>query len=131
MNLLPYDDDAVPDPAWLRALVVNFGSPNVMCVTGLTMPVELETEAQEAFERYSPFCKGFTRKIYTGEKGNPIATGKIGAGVNMALRKSVTDKVGFFDEPWMREHPHILAVTMSCLPGFCLLVTTLCMTLQQ
>jgi GT2 family glycosyltransferase len=92
------DDDAVPDPNWLRALVMNFSSPNVMCVTGLTMPLELETEAQEEFEKYSPFCKGFTRKVFSGRTGNPLSTGKIGAGANMALRKSVIEKVGFFDE---------------------------------
>jgi GT2 family glycosyltransferase len=92
------DDDAIPDPNWLRAIIANFSSPNVICVTGLTMPVELETEAQEAFEQYSPFCKGFNRRVFTGNNGNPISTGKIGAGANMAFRKKVVEKVGLFDE---------------------------------
>jgi glycosyltransferase involved in cell wall biosynthesis len=92
------DDDAIPDPNWLRALTVNFKNSNVLCVTGLTMPLELETEAQEVFEAYSPFGKGFKRRVFTGNEGNPIATGKIGAGANMAFRKNVINHVGLFDE---------------------------------
>jgi GT2 family glycosyltransferase len=92
------DDDAVPDGSWLRALIANFNSANVMCVTGLTMPLELETEAQEQFERYSSFSKGFRRKVFTFRTCNPVATGSVGAGANMAFRKSVMQKVGLFDE---------------------------------
>lgn len=92
------DDDATPDPSWLRALVRNFQNPLVMCVTGMTMPLELETPAQEAFEQYSPFGKGFERRIFTHATGNPLATGQVGAGANMALRKNVTAAVGGFDE---------------------------------
>jgi len=92
------DDDAVPDITWLRALLKNFDNPLVLCVTGLTMPLELETEAQEAFEKYNSFNKGFTKKLYSSIKNNPLATGNVGAGANMALRKSVQQEVGFFDE---------------------------------
>ncbi|WP_445241170.1 glycosyltransferase family 2 protein [Microcoleus vaginatus] len=34
------DDDAAPDPNWLRSLLLNFSDPRVMCVTGLVMPLE-------------------------------------------------------------------------------------------
>ena len=92
------DDDAVPDPAWLGALLRNFNEPLVMCVTGLTMPSELETEAQEWFERYNPFSRGFRRTVYDNSYYHPIGAGRIGAGANMALRRSVLEYVGFFDE---------------------------------
>jgi GT2 family glycosyltransferase len=92
------DDDAVPDPGWLRALVRNFRDPSALCVTGLTMPLELETEAQEWFERYSPFNRGFKRKVFDWEKINPVTAVKVGVGANMALRRSVIDLVGPFDE---------------------------------
>ena len=92
------DDDATPDNNWLRALLINFNSPQVMCVTGLTMPLELETEAQEMFEKHNSFSKGFRRVIHSSEYKNPLATGKVGAGANMALRKSVLELVGEFDE---------------------------------
>ena len=92
------DDDATPDPGWLRAMVQNFRSPLVICVTGLTMPLELETDGQEAFELYNPFSKGFTRIVHSSHTRNPLSTGEVGAGANMALRKSLPEKVGFFDE---------------------------------
>ena len=91
------DDDAVVDTGWLRALVRNFSDPRVLCTTGLTMPAELETEAQEIFERYSPFGRGFRRRVFDGS-GNPLAVGPVGAGANMALRRSALRLVGEFDE---------------------------------
>jgi glycosyltransferase involved in cell wall biosynthesis len=92
------DDDAIPDPAWLKSLLPNFRHPMVMCVTGMTMPLELETEAQVEFERYSPFCKGFRHRRWNAENCNPVATGQVGAGANMAIRKAIVDEIGGFDE---------------------------------
>jgi GT2 family glycosyltransferase len=92
------DDDALPDPGWLRALLRHFDDPLVLCVTGLTMPLELETPAQEAFERYTPFGRGFRRRVFDGMHHDPLAVSQAGAGVNMALRRSVLDLVGPFDE---------------------------------
>lgn len=92
------DDDAVPDPAWLRFLLRNFDDPLVLCTTGMTIPYELETEAQEWFERYSTFNRGFVRKTFDYTNLSPHLSGHAGAGVNMALRKSVVNLVGPFDE---------------------------------
>jgi GT2 family glycosyltransferase len=92
------DDDAIPDPNWLRALLRNFQDPDVLCVTGLTMPVELETKAQEWFERYSPFGRGFQRRFFEGKPDMAPAAGRVGAGANMAVRRSLLEKVGPFDE---------------------------------
>jgi GT2 family glycosyltransferase len=92
------DDDAVPDPGWLPALLRNFTDPDILCVTGLTMPLELETESQEWFERYSPFARGFNRVLHYGTRQAALTAGHVGAGANMALRRSVLQKVGPFDE---------------------------------
>jgi len=92
------DDDAAPDRGWLRALLRNFDDQCVLCVTGLTMPLELETDAQEWHERYSTFNRGFQRRVFDGTWHNPMAAGHIGAGVNMAVRRSVQDLLGPFDE---------------------------------
>jgi glycosyltransferase involved in cell wall biosynthesis len=92
------DDDAAPDRGWLRALLRNFDDPCVLCVTGLTMPLELETDAQEWHERYSTFNRGFQRRVFDGTWHNPMAAGQIGAGVNMAVRRRVLDLLGPFDE---------------------------------
>lgn len=65
------DDDAVVEPEWLDGLCQNFADPQVLCVTGLTMPIELETEAQEFFEQHSPFGRGFLRVVFEGQRDNP------------------------------------------------------------
>ncbi|MEG4489071.1 glycosyltransferase [Microcoleus sp. D2_18a_B4] len=92
------DDDAAPDANWLRSLLWNFSDPRVMCVTGLVMPLELETEAQEWFERYSPHGRGFERRIFDGAQCNPLVVAPVGVSASMALRKSSIDYIGLFDE---------------------------------
>jgi len=92
------DDDAAPDPGWLRALLRNFNDPLVLCVTGLTMPRELETEAQNWYERYTPLGRGFKRFVLEPIGRNPLHVAPAGAGVNMALRRNIQERVGLFDE---------------------------------
>jgi len=92
------DDDAVPDIDWLRNHLRHFNDPMVMCSTGLTMPLELETEPQEWHEKYSPFGRGFEIKIFDSARISPMASGQVGAGVNMALRREAMDLLGPFDE---------------------------------
>ena len=92
------DDDAAPEPSWLRTLLRNFADPRVMCVTGLTMPLELETTAQEWFQRLGGFGRGFKRIVFDTASCNPFRSWTAGAGVNMALRRSVLEQVGAFDE---------------------------------
>jgi glycosyltransferase involved in cell wall biosynthesis len=92
------DDDAVPDPNWLRMLLRNFEDPRVACVTGLTMPVELETEAQEWFQRLGGLGRGFKRMVFDGACHDPFDGWQAGAGVNMAVRRDVVLSLGSFDE---------------------------------
>jgi cellulose synthase/poly-beta-1,6-N-acetylglucosamine synthase-like glycosyltransferase len=92
------DDDAVVDSGWLRAIVCNFNQPGVLSVTGLTMPLELNTKAQQWFERYNPFNRGFQRKVYDKKVLYPLAAGLAGAGVSMAFRRDLLRQVGPFDE---------------------------------
>jgi len=92
------DDDAVPDVNWLRSHMRNFHDRMVLCSTGLTMPLELETEAQEWHERHNPFGRGFDFKVFESTWLSPMASGHVGAGVNMALRREVIELIGPFDE---------------------------------
>jgi GT2 family glycosyltransferase len=92
------DDDAVPEPEWLGHLLQPFEDPQVLCTSGLTLALELETSAQEWFERYSPFGRGFERIVFDGIRHDSLEVSLIGAGANMALRRSVLDAVGGFDE---------------------------------
>ncbi|MGE3958906.1 MAG: glycosyltransferase family 2 protein [Vicinamibacterales bacterium] len=92
------DDDAIPDPEWLDALVRNFADPRVLAVSGLTLPLELETPAQERFEEHCGFVRGFRRRVYDGRVDHPLQVSGIGAGANLAVRRGLTTLVGAFDE---------------------------------
>lgn len=92
------DDDAAPDAGWLRALARGFADPRTLCVTGLTLPIELETPAQEWFERTNGFGRGYRRIVHDGIEADPFLVARVGAGVNMALRRSILELVGGFDE---------------------------------
>lgn len=92
------DDDAIPEPGWLPALLRNFNDRLVLCVTGLTLALEMETEAQELHERLSTFGRGYERRVFERINRSPCAAGIVGAGVNMAFRRNVTGLVGPFDE---------------------------------
>lgn len=92
------DDDAAPDPLWLRRLARNFEDPLVLASTGLTMALELSSAAQIDFQRYGGFVRGFRRTVYDAADHDPLLAWHAGAGVNMALRRSAIGLVGPFDE---------------------------------
>ncbi|HVR99011.1 MAG TPA: glycosyltransferase family A protein, partial [Thermoanaerobaculia bacterium] len=59
------DDDVRVDPRWARAIAEVFADhPDVMAVTGLVAPYELETEAQALFETYGGFGRGCLRQWF-------------------------------------------------------------------
>ena len=94
------DDDAIVDPQWLTALAENYADPQVNCVTGITFPLELETPAQEHFERYGGMQRGFHRRVYKPGTWNtffPLGAGRFGAGVNLSLRRTALAAMGGFD----------------------------------
>jgi len=92
------DDDAQADPSWLASLLRNFEDPAVALVTGLTMPSELETPAQIWFEITHGFNRGFERAEFDYFTQHPLGAGRVGASVNMAVRRNVLAEVGLFDE---------------------------------
>ena len=97
------DDDVVVDPSWVKALVQTFlENSDVMAVTGLVVPYELETEAQVLFEEYGGFGRGFEPMQYKTTAGQPmpwqwLGAGQFGTGANMSYRLSVFEKIGYFD----------------------------------
>src|SRR5579875_554926 len=94
--LLFVDDDAVVDAGWLDAMLEPFSEPLVGAVTGLALPLELETEAQELFERYSSFSRGFRRRVFDMAEHPPAAAGQAGAGVSMAIRRDLLSRLRLF-----------------------------------
>jgi glycosyltransferase involved in cell wall biosynthesis len=99
------DDDVLVDSGWVKAMARVFTeNPEVMAVTGLVAPFELETEAQILFEQYGGFGRGFKRKWYwvdrkRSEQAAALhgGAGKFGTGANMAYRRSVFELIGHFD----------------------------------
>lgn len=98
------DDDVEVHPAWLARLRSGFHDPNVMVVTGLMLPAELETEAQVAFHRgateFKQECRAlvFDSEYFQTKKPFGVPVWQIGAGASMALRRTVIEQVGGFDE---------------------------------
>lgn len=98
------DDDVVVDSFWLLELVRSFQtSDKVACVTGLVLPLELETQAQAWFEQFGGFSKGFIRcqfDLYEHHPKSPLfpyAAGKFGTGASIAFTASFMDQIGGFD----------------------------------
>jgi GT2 family glycosyltransferase len=109
------DDDVVPSRQWLRAIAERFAhEPDAAAVTGLMVPLELETDAQILFEQsgsgpdraYKPLSfrrsshfRVVRRSIEDGteQAGSLYKTGEFGLGSNMAFRTSVLRGMGGFD----------------------------------
>lgn len=110
------DDDVVVDRGWLRALGERFGhEPDVAAVTGLAIPLELETSAQVLFEQsgygldrnFVPLTferAGLSRIMRrtstssTGQIRSLYETGEFGIGSNMAYRTAMLRETKGFDE---------------------------------
>jgi GT2 family glycosyltransferase len=97
------DDDVVVHRSWLRALAGGFDSPEVVAVTGLVLPMSLETEAQQIFERHWSFNKGFAPRdfgpdFYAATRAHGAPAWEIGAGASMAFRRDFLAASGGFDE---------------------------------
>jgi GT2 family glycosyltransferase len=98
------DDDTVVDAGWIRRFVEGFDrAHDVDCVTGLILPLELETDSQVLLEQFAGFGKGFRRRIYrlpkrrSGDPLYPYAPGTIGSGANTVVRRSAARRLGGFD----------------------------------
>jgi glycosyltransferase involved in cell wall biosynthesis len=95
------DDDVRPDRFWLRAIGKAFVDSDVMAVSGLVAPGELETTAQHIFEfGYGGMGKGLQRKFFRlGDMPRrELLWGHVlGVGANMAFRREVFSHVGSFD----------------------------------
>jgi len=99
------DDDVQPHPLWTSEVARVFAQdahrPDAM--TGLVLPVRLDTPAQVFFQmrmggfgtRFVPVV--FDALLYENTRPQGPHVWHIGAGANMAFRKAIFDKVGLFD----------------------------------
>jgi len=99
------DDDVVVDRHWLTEMVRAFGTEkDVGGVTGLVIPQEIETPAQEWFEQYGGFTlAGYQHQVFNLTNHRlktplyPYAAGIYGTGNSMAFRTSLLRAIGAFD----------------------------------
>ena len=94
------DDDATVEAEWLRALLAPFAEDDdCLVTTGLVLPAELESPAQEFFERYFGFGRGFEPRIFDRTAVRSEQAWRCGVGASMAMRRGpVLDRLGGFDE---------------------------------
>jgi GT2 family glycosyltransferase len=110
------DDDVQAHPGWLSALGRRFArQPHLSAVSGLVMPLELETQAQILFEQsgsgldrgYAPltFERAGRFRVRRRDERSGLAevrslylTGEFGLGSNMAFRTAALQAAGGFDE---------------------------------
>jgi len=98
------DDDTLVHPRWLERLLLGFGDPDVLAVTGLVLPSELESPSQVVFEErmgsagrgYRPMR--FDAAFFAPQRRIGVPVWAIGAGANMALRREAFALVGDYDE---------------------------------
>jgi O-antigen biosynthesis protein len=98
------DDDVVADPAWLGWLLAPFVDSEVEAVTGLVLPLSLDSTAEKRFELYAGFGKGVDREIYDMAEHRaserflyPYWGGMFGSGNSMAFRRDALLTLGGFD----------------------------------
>jgi len=97
------DDDVRLHPSWFERLTGALEDGTAMAATGLVLPAELETEAQQIFERHWGFGRGYAPQTFGAEFfAADTKTGsevwQIGAGASMAFRREAFDRAGLFDE---------------------------------
>jgi len=97
------DDDVTPHPGWTAEVVRAFAVTDAEALTGLVLPMKLETRAQRCFQmdmggfgsRFTPALFGQSFFAATRHRGAQVW--RIGAGANMAFRRSTFDRIGLFD----------------------------------
>ena len=98
------DDDAMVHPGWLLGVRQSLSQKGIYGMSGLVLAEKLETESQVRFEfDFGGFNGGYRPIVFDSfffksmlNKGVPVW--RIGAGANMAFRREVFSRIGFFDE---------------------------------
>ncbi len=99
------DDDVLVDRHWLTEVARCFAAfPEAAAVSGLLLPLELDTQAQLWFEEYGGFSRGFDRRVFDlgahwppEERLYPWTAGLFGTGNNFSFRTEALREIGGFD----------------------------------
>lgn len=91
------DDDARPHPTWAARMSNGFFAPEIDIVTGLVVADELLTASQRRFELSGGMAKGYTPTLRSAASGVGVRGHLLGAGANMAFRRSALQRINGFD----------------------------------
>ncbi len=94
------DDDTMADRHWLTGIAGAFADPEVGLVTGLVLPMKLDTPARIYFEDvYGGMGKGFDPFLRRNDRRSAdlLWASEYGVGANMAFRRKVLAQTGGFD----------------------------------
>lgn len=96
------DDDVKVPPHWPSRILAPFADTRVMCVSGLVLPLEMENESQEMFEKYGALGRGYQPRIFDERffrsPKHVVHTWDLGGTANVAIRQTVLADSGMFDE---------------------------------
>jgi O-antigen biosynthesis protein len=90
------DDDAVPEPDWLSALLVEFFDPRITAVAGRILALAPQSKAEGSVIFGGPARLVVSRD--TTDWFERTSFGGVGQGANLALRRSAFDAWPGFDE---------------------------------
>ena len=98
------DDDVTVTSNWMTPIRAGFADPGVAVVSGLVLPMQLDSAAAVAFEiNYGGLAGSFLptrydRSLLDTAFGEAPPVWKVGAGANMAFRRTALARAGPFDE---------------------------------
>lgn len=103
--VLMTDDDVVVDSQWICEVARTFAEhPDAATVSGLIVPMELDTPAQIWFEQWGGFGRGLEQRIFDlaehwpeDEPLHPWTAGYLGNGNNFSFRTAAVKEIGGFD----------------------------------
>lgn len=94
------DDDCEVDPGWPAAVAAAFLDPAVECVTGRVLPANGHLATAQWFELRYSFDRGELPQRFHHTDIRPwfpVYPYHLGTGCNMALRRTLLDRIGGFD----------------------------------
>ena len=114
------DDDVTVDRHWLSSLAqVLLDDRDTACVTGLILPLELDTPAQLLFEQFGGFGKGFQRRSFDLAPNHPpdalfpYAAGRFGSGATPPSGPTCCERSEGSPWSWARALPPAAARTST------------------
>ena len=97
------DERVMVSKTWADEIRNSFLNKNVMAISGLVIPVEINSATQLFFNRKWAYNRGYSEQIFdykyfTDHIENRVPFWGIAVRSNMAFRKSIFEKVSLFDE---------------------------------